>query len=692
MACGEGTRLEEGLCVVAPLASCPEGQARVDGACRSLCGSNTSDSAQGCVVAAGACGAGTVLSAGRCVLSDPMSGVTVREGAEPNDRLAQATVVDLGTGTAVLGGNIGAPGERGERGGDFDLYRFEVPAGKRLTVTLESSGGPLMAARLFPADRRDANRWSSYLFGAGGRRAERGFELPFGGTWALEISASDNFPGRGGLPVGGPEFLYRAQLALSTSSAPVPLERPGEGFSAPGRFDAPSVYRLEGNPGAAPFVYTLVLERPEVEAPLEGLRRLAVLTPDGRTLALSLDSLNDGRISLMNAVRVLVPAEGALVRVDYVYANRPDRGFHLRAFREAVDLPAVPGTGLPGSLADDNQQVFAFDAPADTVLRVLVRKPADSSLSTSIRCELRDAAGEQRDVVTAFGSVLDAFAGREGGRFWVVCEDQRFDPAGASPHIALDMELLPVVRTFAAIAAEEHLLERHVLPPLAPNATTARLYAAFHLDAPMLVKAAAQSVTGESRIGVRLLGASLEELVPQGPAATAVSTQAPVLMQPGDYFIEVASTQGSSSTAGGEVDVALDAFTAQCIGEAEPNDATSLSQELSVSASDVACVDAAWQSDERHDFFRFKATAGSRVRVMMMNRGAPTVQKLSVFLRALGSATNLAEKSVVGSAMVSMTASLSANTDYELGITFSSELFGARSMPGDYSVGFTLLP
>ena len=689
VACGEGTRLEEGLCVLAPLTSCPDGEARVDGTCRPLCGPNTTGSAQGCVPASGACGEGTFLDAGRCVATDPMSGVTVRENAEPNGSLAQATAIDLSTGTVTLGGVVEGPGEQG---GDFDLYRFELPAGRRLTVTLDSVGGPQMAARLFPADHADANRWSSYLFNARGPKAERTFDLPFGGAWALEVSAADNFPGRGGLPVGGPAFLYRASLVVTQAPAPVPLDRPGEGLSGVGRFDAPAAYQIAGNPiDAAPLVYALTLERHETEPPLDGLRRLSVLTPDGRTLALSVDSLNDGRIAPMNDLRVLVPPEGAVVRVDHVYSDAPERAFHLTGIVEAADLPTVPGTDVPGSLEGDNLQEFAFDAPPDSVIRLLMRRPAGSSLSSSVKCELRDPAGEQRDTVTLFGNTLDAYSGRDGGRFWVVCEDQRFDPAGAAPYLALDIDFLPVVRVFSPIAAEEHLMERMTLPPLAPNLATSRFYAAFHVDSPMLVKSAAQSVTGQAKVVIRLVRETLEELVPQSSPGAATTSEIPVLLQPGDYFVEVSSTRSSSSSADGEVDVALDVFEPRpCLAEAEPNDSPALSQELQLAPGDVTCVDAAWQSDEKYDFFRFKVASTSRLRIVMMNRDGDALQKLSVLVRQMGSSTNLASQTVVGSATASMTVNLSANVDYELVVGFSVELFGARSMPGGYTIGFSV--
>lgn len=141
---------------------------------------------------------------------------------EPNDSLAQASVVTTTNGSASLTGLIG-DGTYGSA--DVDIFRFALAAGQTLTadIAARTAGSQLDSfLRVFDADGRQLALNDDF---GGALDSYLEFTAPVAGTYFLGVSGFGNswyVPTRAGSGQAGSTGSYRLDLALGGAPQPPP--------------------------------------------------------------------------------------------------------------------------------------------------------------------------------------------------------------------------------------------------------------------------------------------------------------------------------------------------------------------------------------------------------------------------------------------------------------------------------------
>lgn len=210
-ACGDGTRLENGQCVVDPAT----------------------------------CQAGTVLVANRCV--DPNQGLVIdlEESAEPNG-LGTASGVEASpapagqitlppAGTAfIIHGHLtpfrDTDGD-GQLDPDFDSFTIGVSSPTLLAVSVDGVGGVQGAFYVTGTPSTPVAAYERYGLNLTGDTSKRHLLLPASGVYRLTItdtrslSIGSNPPGPAGEggAAGGPDAAYYATITVEPLPAPAPV-------------------------------------------------------------------------------------------------------------------------------------------------------------------------------------------------------------------------------------------------------------------------------------------------------------------------------------------------------------------------------------------------------------------------------------------------------------------------------------
>jgi hypothetical protein len=679
--CGTGTRLEEGKCVPIPEATCPTGEARISGSCRPICGTNTSDTATGCVVAEGACSAGTRLKDGACVVIDPMERVQVREAAEPNFEPAKGKTFELpaaGATPVVLGGAVGAVTAGA---GDFDAFIFNASAGTRVRIAAVAVGAPAVAARVYPlaaAGSEHADKLASYVFSSSSREAVRELNLPLSGDWVIEVSTPDNYPLFGAVPTGSDAFTYTVDVSQVAPASASPLT---SGTPATGTFASGGVYSLAADTTRA--LYELNLAAGSV--PFQGLRRITVVDKAGKLLGVAADTVTPGGIKPLAKTRFAVPAAGASVYVDHSLALDAAGDYSLTATKGEVEELAVPtAAATNGSLAGDGYQVFSFEV---TALARLAAKVTKGTGVAALKCELRNPAfGVAAEVTStsSSGSVIETLV-QESGQWFLVCEDPAFTPdnQAALPYtVSVDVE---EVTNLGSLGAGAGLETQQALtlnePPAATYTGFSKYFRAFAMftlttESAVTVITRPDATTPTVKTDINLLTTAFASI----RTATATTTRATasgypngnksdaVILPPGTYLV-----QGSnySSNATGNVLISVESAAITSVAEVEPNDTVGTASPVAVGATEVVVKGAHPTVSDKLDHYKLQVADAGKLNVRIQ-RDPLSANSFKVTLRKAGGATDLASTTV---------STFSSFSSYEATLSSVVE-------PGDYVLAF----
>jgi hypothetical protein len=326
VACGPGTDVVDGLCVPATSISCGDGTTLVNGRCQApQCGLGTMLKNGQCVIADAVCGPGTVLVGNQCRATDPLSQVTVPETPEPNDSASSAakfTLPEVGAAPIVLGGTVDAV--QGNVS-DFDWFVFSASAQQRIRIEATAVGAPSIGVILAPTATPDSgvSPLQRFVVSFDSRTASREIVLPVGGEWALQVSDADNLGLSTAPASGGADFSYYVKVSQVTSPAMLPLPL---GPSVSGALTSGDVFRLVPDVSVLPIV-DVRLTPPDGVAPFRGVRTLWAVDASGKLVFSANDVVSsDGSVQPMSTQRILVPAAGLTVGVDYVYGRLPAGG------------------------------------------------------------------------------------------------------------------------------------------------------------------------------------------------------------------------------------------------------------------------------------------------------------------------------------------------------------------------------
>jgi hypothetical protein len=508
--CGEGTRLEDGACVPEALASCPAGQARVNGACTNPCKAGTQFADGSCTVAASVCGPGTELLDGTCRVADPMARVTVRERAEPNDGTDNGTPFTLpaqGAAPVVLGGVVGAADKDGLA--DFDVFLFTATAGQRILVDAVAVGAPAVAVVLEPVE--PAGKLARFVASTGGRGASRELVLPVGGQWTLSVTEPGNLVQLGGGPVrGGETFTYAVSVSTLPSRPlrPLAAASPGSGKLSDG-----DVYELT-NSSTAPAIVELRLAASDPAQPFDGLRTLWATTPEGEFVVEQSDVRATGAIARMGIVRLAVPPGGLRVGVDYVYQMTGGAaGYTLETSAAAAEPIAMPFDGT-GDLAGRGSQLFVFELAADSpsVATVAVDDIGADAVG-EFRISLYDDkfAPVASTPVARSGTLAAFLPGGPARRYYVLFEDVDFQPGDTDVGYSISASLLPVGPLGPVAVPGTDTVQGS----LSGAAASAFFAVTVSKDAMVTLRATEPLATG-NQMRIAVLGPDLRELAKSG--------------------------------------------------------------------------------------------------------------------------------------------------------------------------------
>lgn len=226
-ACGDGTIELHDVCVPASMTACGDGTKLDNGQC---------------VIDPETCQAGTVLIADRCV--DPAHGLTIdlEEGAEPN-ALGIASGVEASATPAgvialkpagetfVVHGHLtpfrDADGD-GQLDPDFDTYAITVAAPTLLAISVDGVGGAQGAFYAIGDAQGAIPTYERYGLNLTGDTSKRRLFLPAPGLYQIAISDTRSLsigknpprPAGSGGAAGGPDAEYYASFTVEAIPAP----------------------------------------------------------------------------------------------------------------------------------------------------------------------------------------------------------------------------------------------------------------------------------------------------------------------------------------------------------------------------------------------------------------------------------------------------------------------------------------
>jgi hypothetical protein len=225
--CGAGTMELQGVCVPASTTACGDGTKLDNGQC---------------VVDPETCQAGTVLIADRCV--DPSHGLTIdlEESPEPNALGiaggVEASASPAGTiklkpagQTFVVHGHLTPFRDAdadGELDPDFDTYVINVPGPTLLTISVDGVGGAQGAFYTIGDSQGIIPDYERYGLNLTGDTSKRRLFLPAPGLYKLAISDTRSLsiggnpprPAGSGGAAGGPDAEYFASITVEPVPAP----------------------------------------------------------------------------------------------------------------------------------------------------------------------------------------------------------------------------------------------------------------------------------------------------------------------------------------------------------------------------------------------------------------------------------------------------------------------------------------
>lgn len=263
--CGDGTTEVDGRCVgTAPIA----------------CGAGTQLSNGACILDDGICDAGTVLIADHCVDPAKDLAIDLEESAEPNGSAvapgveaspAPAGMITLKPvgATFVVHGHL-TPFRDADHDGqldpDVDTYVLEVTAPTLLDISVDGVGGALGAfyvtAQLALTGARPAQRFERYGLSLTGDTARRRLFLPAAGSYQLAITdlralaIGDHPPPAAGhgAAAGGPDAEYYAAITAAAIPDPAAIQLTGGTGQASGELGADDVAFFTATLGATAHV------------------------------------------------------------------------------------------------------------------------------------------------------------------------------------------------------------------------------------------------------------------------------------------------------------------------------------------------------------------------------------------------------------------------------------------------------
>lgn len=228
--CGEGTVDVAGVCTPANLTTCGDGTKLENGRC---------------VIDPATCQAGTVLIAGHCVDPSRSPVVDLEESPEPNGlrivagaelSTSPAGIIALTPGVPyVIHGHITPfrdADDDGQLDPDIDTYRLTVGGPTLLAISVDGVGG-VQGAFFATADA--VPHYERYGLNLAGDTSQRRLFLPAAGSYSIAIADTrslalgSNAPapaGRGGA-AGSADAEYYATITAEALPAPVPLAAAG---------------------------------------------------------------------------------------------------------------------------------------------------------------------------------------------------------------------------------------------------------------------------------------------------------------------------------------------------------------------------------------------------------------------------------------------------------------------------------
>jgi hypothetical protein len=254
---------------------CGAGTIDIDGLCRptmvTTCGDGTKLENGQCVIDPGACQAGTVLIAGHC--ADPSRAATIdlEESAEPNGftpgveaSAAPAGIIVLVPGEPfVIHGHINPfrdADDDGQLDPDVDTYVLTVDGPTLLDVSVDGVGGAQGAffATADPAGPVPA--YERYGLNLAGDTSQRRLFLPAAGRYSIAIADTRSLalgknppaPAGSGGAAGGPNAEYYASITAEPLPTPTQIVATGAVATQTGSLATDEVKFFKVTPGTGP--------------------------------------------------------------------------------------------------------------------------------------------------------------------------------------------------------------------------------------------------------------------------------------------------------------------------------------------------------------------------------------------------------------------------------------------------------
>jgi hypothetical protein len=410
--CGEGTMLEEGVCVATgSTVTCTNG-------------TKLDEQTQQCEIDPASCQDGTVLINGAC--RNPLTEVTpdVLEGAEPNalgiggelsiTPAGEITLKDIGAGSVIVKGNIRPGADRDDDGqpdGDFDTYLLDVSAPTLLDVSVDGLGG-VSGAFVSLSDATGLEDWIRFGVNTTGDTTRRQLFLPAAGTYVITVADTRTL--LAGSTVGDPDNAYYMsleQIAIPTASS---LTLTAGVASATGTISGTEIRFFTAPLGLGLNEVSLATDHPDYEGSL-----IAVVGNQLHSISDESKANPGGDVPAELTVGGVDPGETALLVVDpIINTTLAPVPFVLEVrTHTAVALSTTGGTATADNVLDsdpfptsyDDVTQFYFDATAAGEVLGM-----DLRFATEVDGLVIDETG---DIVSLFSWDLFGFVFGDGSLF-----------------------------------------------------------------------------------------------------------------------------------------------------------------------------------------------------------------------------------------------------------------------------------